>query len=153
MLEPTQGAGRRSALLWLGVVFLLGMVSGASLFYLGRWSTGLRQPRHPAPPHPIDRLARDLDLDADQERQVRAILEEHRARLEDLLEESREAIQAVLRPDQRERFDDLRPPREGRRPGHPPPPGGHHPPPGPFGPPPGPGGHPPGPPRLPEGGR
>jgi len=129
MSELTPGPGRATGILLLGVVVVLGMISGAALFYIGQRSIGFPPPMGPPPDHPMDRLARYLDLDADQQRAIEEILDEQRVRLDLVLEESREAIRAVLRPDQQERFDNMRPPGPHRRPGRRPPPGAPPPPP------------------------
>ena len=90
-----------------------------------------RGPGAPAlPPQLLDRLTRDVQLDATQREQIRTLLEERRDRFEDVHREARErfdkeqrelhtAIRAVLRPDQQQKFDDFldrRPPPPDRRP-------------------------------------
>jgi uncharacterized membrane protein len=90
-----------------------------------------RGPGAPAlPPQLLDRLTRDVQLDATQREQIRKVLEERRDRFEDVHREARErfdkeqrdlhaAIRAVLRPDQQQKFDDFldrRPPPPDRRP-------------------------------------
>ena len=90
-----------------------------------------RGPGAPAlPPQLLDRLTRDVQLDATQREQIRKLLEERRDRFEDVHREARErfdkeqrelhtAIRAVLRPDQQQKFDDFldrRPPPPDRRP-------------------------------------
>jgi hypothetical protein len=134
MGEPALHPSKRKGVLLIGVVFVLGMICGAALFVMGQRSVGFRRPPGPPPGHPLDRLSRELNLDDAQREEIRTILDGQRARLDAVLEDSRHAIRAVLRPDQQERFDDLRPPRPGgpeEHPGHPPP--GHPP---PFGAPP-----------------
>jgi uncharacterized membrane protein len=154
VLEDSTRKDTIRALLVLGIVFLLGMISGAALFHLGRQSAGDRPPRGPAPLHPLERMRGELDLSEDQEQAIRAILDEQRQRLEEVLEDSREAIRGVLSQEQAAEFDAMRPPRDGGRgkepPGHEPP--GMRRPPHPPGPPPPPGGHPPpgGPPPAPR---
>jgi len=72
--------------------------------------------RGPLPPDLVDRLSSELQLDSSQQEQVRKILDDRRGRLEDVHREARErfdreqrelhdAIRAVLRPDQQQKFD------------------------------------------------
>ncbi|UCF69351.1 MAG: periplasmic heavy metal sensor [Acidobacteriota bacterium] len=126
MGDPIHGPSRTKGLLFVGVVFFLGMICGAALFFLGQLSVGPPGPPGPPPPHPLERLTRELDLDPDQQREIRAMLDEQRVRLDTVLEDFRRSIRDVLRSDQRERFDNLRPPRAPAPPppqrGHPPPP-------------------------------
>ena len=94
----------------------------------GRFGRG---PGGPAlPPQLLERLTREVQLDAAQRDQVRKLLEERRDRFEQVHREARDrfdkeqrdllaAIRAVLRPDQQQQFDDFldrRPPPPGRRP-------------------------------------
>jgi hypothetical protein len=133
MDDPTRSPVRRRAILLIAVIFVLGMACGAALFFLGQRSVGIPgRPGHHPPGHFMERLAHELDLDDDQRREIEAIFGAQRARLHGILEEFRQTIRAVLRPDQQERFDRLRPPRHfgrgGPLPGHPPPPpGARHP--------------------------
>jgi hypothetical protein len=68
------------------------------------------------PPHLVEHLASELQLDDAQTTEIRRILDERRDRLDQVHREAREkfdqeqrglheAIRAVLRPDQREKFD------------------------------------------------
>jgi len=75
-------------------------------------------------PVPIERMTRDLDLDADQQEKIRAILERGHTTVRHVLDETGGEIRALLRPDQQEKFDRMRPrspfghgPHEGER-GH-----------------------------------
>ncbi len=116
-------------------IFLMGMIAGASIFYVGQRSVGDRAGRpgqrgsDPKPLHPLDRMARELNLSTEQHEKLRALLDGHKEQLETLLEDSRVAIREILTKEQREQFDQMRPPgpRHGRRPppGHHPPPPGH----------------------------
>jgi len=147
MTESDSNRARGVALLF--AVFLFGALAGASLFYVGQRSVGgarpepLPPPPGPRPLHPLDRMTRELNLDAEQERAIGDLLEKHRDAMESQLEQSREAIRQVLTEEQRERFDNMRPPRPEDRPelrggppgGPPPPPGAPYPPPGPRRPP------------------
>ena len=68
------------------------------------------------PPELAGRLATELNLDDEQRRQLRAVLDDHRGKLEQVhrdargrfdreQQELRAAIRALLRPDQVQRFD------------------------------------------------
>ena len=135
MADFTEGPTRKTAATLLVVVFVLGAVCGAALFYLGQRSV---RPQHPPaggpPDHPMARLTRELNLDTDQQAAIREILEEQRIQLKSFLDGSGEKIRSVLRPDQQARFDSMRP----ADPGHPggPPPRHRPPPPGQTPPPP-----------------
>ena len=76
------------------------------------------------PPEIAGRLATELNLDDEQRRQLRAVLDDHRGKLEQVhrdargrfdreQQELRAAIRALLRADQVQRFDQL---ISGRRP-------------------------------------
>jgi hypothetical protein len=127
-LEPARGKG----VFLLTAIFILGMICGAALFYMGQRSIGVPgPPPGPPPPAPLDHMSRELNLDPEQLRAIDALLGEQRIRLDEFLEGSRQEIRALLRPDQQRRFDDMRPPRPAQ-PGHrPPAPRGGHPPPPP----------------------
>ncbi len=130
MDESASRPARTRGLLPLGLIVLLGMVCGATLLYLGQRSVlpgGLRG-LGPWGHHGrmgLERLSKELKLDAEQSKQIEAVLREHRAQIHRLLEESRAQIRALLRPEQRKIFDTLRPERPGWRgdqPEFPPPP-------------------------------
>jgi hypothetical protein len=70
----------------------------------------------PLPPELLNRLTRDLQLDATQQVEVKKILDDRRGRLEQVHREAREkfeqeqrelhqAIRGILRPDQQRMFD------------------------------------------------
>jgi Spy/CpxP family protein refolding chaperone len=126
MDEQAASPARTRGLLLLGVVFVLGMVCGATLFYLGQRS--MLPPLHafgPDGPHSggLDRLTRDLNLDPDQRKKIEAILEGRRSRMQQFLEQGRSEIRDILRPDQQKTFDALPHDHGGRhgwRPGPPP---------------------------------
>jgi len=126
----SDGSNRARGVALLFAVFLFGALAGASLFYVGQRSVGGAPPGPPPPPpgprplHPLDRMSRELNLDEEQERAIRDLLEKHRRAMEAQLEQSREAIREVLTEEQRERFDRMRPPG----PAYPPPPGPRRPP-------------------------
>ncbi len=142
MDETASRPVRTQGLLLLGLVFLLGMVCGATLLYLGQRSVlpgGLRGlgpwGRHGRAG--LERLSGELKLDSEQTKQIEAVLRERRTQIHRLLEESRVQIRALLRPEQQKIFDTLRPERPGWRgdqpelppppPDLPPPPEGHDP--------------------------
>ena len=60
-------------------------------------------------PMPIEHMSRMLDLDPDQREKVQAILERGHATVRQTLDETSRDIRAVLRPDQQETFDRMRP--------------------------------------------
>lgn len=98
---------------------------GDSLPPFGR-GPGARGPGGPAglPPEVAGRLADQLELDEAQRTQFRKVLDDHRAKFEQVHREARErfdgeqrelqqAIRAILRPNQVQRFDEF---VNGRRP-------------------------------------
>ena len=101
---------RALAAVLLLAVFLAGAVAGAAGLALGGRAFGHEGRRG----RPLERLSRELDLDAAQRREVREILRRQRERMRPMFEETRQEIRAVLRPDQQARFDAL--PRPGERP-------------------------------------
>jgi Spy/CpxP family protein refolding chaperone len=130
MAETAPNPARSKGLALIAVVFLLGMVCGASLFYLGQRSVqgfpGSRpqayelDDRRRGGPRggPSERIFDGLGLDAEQKDRVASVLRESRTRMNRLLEESRVEIRDLLTEEQQEKFDELRPPR--RRRGRPP---------------------------------
>ena len=112
MDEPADSPDRSRGALLAAVIFLLGLLSGAAGFYLGQRS--FFPPRFgwggPGGPHPgggLERLTRELKLDADQRRKIEAILEGRRGRMQQFLEEGRAEIRAVLTPEQQAIFDKM----------------------------------------------
>jgi Spy/CpxP family protein refolding chaperone len=103
----TPSRGLAAALLL--AVFLAGAGAGAAGLALGQRAFGHEGRRG----RPLERLSRELDLDAAQRREIRDILLRQRARMRPLFEETRQQIRALLRPDQQARFDAL--PRPGGR--------------------------------------
>jgi Spy/CpxP family protein refolding chaperone len=106
-VTATPSRGLAAALLL--AVFLAGAGAGAAGLALGQRAFGHEGRRS----RPLERLSRELDLDAAQRRQVREILLRQRERMRPLFEETRQEIRAVLHPDQQARFDAL--PRPGGR--------------------------------------
>ena len=139
MDDHATNPARTRGLLLLGVVFVLGMVCGATLFYLGQRSMLLPlRGFGPGGRHSgagLERLTRELNLNGEQQKKIEEILAGRRARMQQFLEQGQSEIRDVLRPDQQRIFDALphdRAGRRGRRTGPPPEP----PPDGPPGPPP-----------------
>jgi hypothetical protein len=129
---PGQPPARFSATVVLLAVFVLGLVAGASLFWLAG-PLVLGPPRGRPPEPPVAHLVRELSLTPEQAERLRTIFEESRTRMHAQAEATRERIREILTPDQRERFDRMGPPPPP--PGFPPPPGGPPGPrPGPHGP-------------------
>ena len=101
----------------VALVFALGVVFGAALsVVLLRLHGGSPLPIGPrGGPHagrsPIGRMARVLDLDADQRKKIEAILARSHDTMRQTLEETHREIRAILRPDQQAKFDGMRPPR------------------------------------------
>ncbi len=118
MDDTTDPPGRSRGVLLVGVIFLLGLLSGAAGFFLGQRS--FFPPRSgwggPGGPHGggLDHLTRELKLDADQRQKIEAILEGRRGRMQQFLEEGRSEIRAVLTPDQQAIFDKMPHDRGGR---------------------------------------
>ncbi len=119
MDDQATSPARTRGLLLLGVVFGLGMVCGATLFYLGQRSMLPRlRGFGPGGPHPgagLERLTRELNLDGEQKKKIEAILAGRRARMQQFLEQGRSEIRDVLRPDQQTIFDALPHDHAGRR--------------------------------------
>jgi len=92
-------------------IFALGVVFGVAISFVILHHGIL--PHRMALPHegpmPIDRMTRELDLDADQQDKVRAILERDHAKMREFLDGTSRDIRALLRPDQQEKFDRFRP--------------------------------------------
>jgi Spy/CpxP family protein refolding chaperone len=134
--DPIDPPDRSRGVLIAAVIFLLGLLSGAAGFYLGQRS--FFPPRFgwggPGGPHPgggLERLTRELKLDADQRRKIETILDGRRGRMQQFLEEGRAEIRAVLTPEQQAIFDKMPHDHGGRHgwrsdapPDGPPPPGG-----------------------------
>ncbi len=130
-------------------VFAAGALFGAALLRF----VGPHPPTHDGrpplppgpPPGPIEVMTHELDLDAQQRDQLRAIADSHRGELESIVRETQPKLRSVLeaienemkphlRPDQVEKLEHWRksrppPPMSGMGGPPPPPPGG--PPPGP----------------------
>jgi Spy/CpxP family protein refolding chaperone len=116
MAEAPTAPRRSAGLLAVTGVFLLGLVCGAALFFAGTEVLharaffgrrgGDREGRVA-----IARMVREIGLDAQQQEQVRAVIERTREKVREGLEQSRAEIRSLLRPDQQEKFDRWRPAR------------------------------------------
>jgi len=122
MAEIASEPGRARATSLLVVVFLIGAVCGAAVWIIAERvlegpRVGLLPPHRP----PFERIARQLDLDENQRREIRRILERSGLKVREALDEAHDEIRDLLTPEQRERFDAMR--SRHRRPGsrrHPP---------------------------------
>ena len=117
MVDAAAPRSWRSTLSVLAI-FALGVVFGVAL------STAILHHFRPGPfgrgggpfghghggPVPVERMTRELDLDAEQQAKVRAILERRHETMRGFLDETHREIREVLKPDQREKFDRIRPP-------------------------------------------
>lgn len=139
MADTQKPITRGRAVLLLIAIFAAGVICGGalvSLFRVPLLGHPWKQP--PGGVDPIDRLERDLQLEPDQVDELGRIMKQQGDSLRSVLEETRLKIRETLTPEQREKFDNLRPPKSGRpgppgRRGGPPPggvPGDHPPPPG-----------------------
>lgn len=109
MADGASGTGRARATSLLAVVFLIGAVCGAAIWVLAERAIALHRPPPPMTHRPpFERIARHLDLDADQRREVRRILEHSGLRVREALEEAHDEIREILTPEQQERFDRMR---------------------------------------------
>jgi hypothetical protein len=117
---PVRRSGLLALLALLGA-FALGMITGGSLLHL--WQAG--RPFPPPPPRrepPVVHLQRELGLSPEQSSRVRRVLEEGRGEMRAQADRTRDRIREVLTPDQRRRFDAMRPPPPPPPLGAPPPP-------------------------------
>jgi Spy/CpxP family protein refolding chaperone len=91
-------------------IFALGIVFGLALsFVLVHHVIPLERIGPPREgPMPIDRMTRDLDLDAAQQEKIREILERGHETMSGVLDETSREIRGVLRPDQQTKFDRMR---------------------------------------------
>lgn len=110
MVEAASGRGFRGQLAVIGV-FALGVVFGAALCFVIVHHVIV--PRQMGPgrdgPVPVERMAHELGLDADQQVKVREILERGHETMRGVLDTTSRDIRAVLRPEQQEKFDRMRP--------------------------------------------
>lgn len=127
---------RTKAVLWVILIFTLGVVCGGTLTYLlvrpslssvgdGRRGPPRARFRPPAE-QVVKRFSKKLNLDARQEAQLRQILEKSHQRYRSMEEENRkqhraireagmQEIRAILRPDQLQKFDEYTKRRDRER--------------------------------------
>jgi hypothetical protein len=134
--SPETTPSRKRGFLLLSVVFLLGVICGGAVVFIGIRTILPPRPVERGPGGQMGRLARALDLDEEQQERIGEILDESRSGIHSIMEESTDRIREILRPDQLATFDDLmlkrrRGPgrrgqgfgrRRGPGPEHPPPP-------------------------------
>jgi len=138
MVDAAPPTRSSKGILAVALVFALGVVFGAALSVaLLRLQGGFTGPDGrrggPPPGGGIRRMARDLDLDAEQRQKIQAIIERTHGTMRQMLDGTQREIRALLRPDQQEKFDRMRPPEPGflhrgppsSPPGEAPPPGRH----------------------------
>lgn len=122
MGEPNAFGVRPRGWIPVAVVFALGAVFGAALCFAAIRFSGRPFPRHgdgSGERGPIERMTRELGLDPAQRETVEKILRETHGEVREIVDRSRDRIREVLRPDQRERFDRMRPPGPPGRPERP----------------------------------
>jgi periplasmic protein CpxP/Spy len=106
------------AIIGILLVFLLGAVSGAAVTHMidrARHEAFIKGGPEAREESIVNRLTRKLDLDRQQQEQVRIIIHENHAaiqelrkqtrpQIESLLEQGQKRINAILRPEQQEKF-------------------------------------------------
>jgi Spy/CpxP family protein refolding chaperone len=112
----------RKAALWVGVVFLLGAALGGMLGYVFAHHTALAAPAQmneaERRAQKVQRLTQELNLAADQQRQLEAILASVQAQykvihqstepqINEVRQKGREQIRAILTPEQKSRFEEF----------------------------------------------
>jgi uncharacterized protein YneF (UPF0154 family) len=111
------------------IVFVLGVLAGALLthkIYQHRVEGIMKGEPRTTREFIVQRLDRELHLDANQLEQVRAIVKEthtemkkvrtqFRPQIEEILARSQEKIRALLRPDQREKYEKIIAERKKKR--------------------------------------
>jgi len=112
---------RTSAALMLALTFLLGTVAGAVSLYIYRGHETVAATRNPRPPGPrdiVEDMSKALGLDASQKQSLGRIIEQSRERYRALSKQfrpqydairdrSNEEIRAILRDDQKAKFEAL----------------------------------------------
>jgi Spy/CpxP family protein refolding chaperone len=110
MADPLPPRPVRAQLAVIGV-FALGIVFGAALSFViihhVLLPRGMKSER--GGPPPIERMTQDLGLDDEQRQKIKEILDRGHATMRGVLDETTRDIRAVLRPEQREKFDRYRP--------------------------------------------
>lgn len=93
------------AVLVLVLTFSAGVVVGVGV---ARFTHMTRGPRGPMPHIILNRLDRHLDLTDAQEAEIREIFRRRHGRMTEEIERTNREIEAVLTPEQRTRFQQLR---------------------------------------------
>ena len=107
------------AIIWILVVFVVGILFGATASYLGFGPDEKDRRRGPrrTPEQIVERIAERLELDEDQKERLTRVLVEsrdrHRQSYRAVEEETRAKIRQILRPDQLKRYEEMR--EESRR--------------------------------------
>ena len=111
MVDTVSPRPARGSFAVLGI-FALGIVFGAALSFVIVHHGGRFSPlagRHEGPVL-VERLARQLDLDAAQRERIRAILDRGHTKMRAALDDTRAEVRAELRPDQQSKFDRIHAP-------------------------------------------
>ncbi len=121
-MDANPPSGSRRALLLVAIVFLLGIALGAVGTYLsaGRWWTPPRVGQNPRVRRVrlVEQLTRELRLTADQQQKLDGILAEMQAKFkalheqmapqsDQLRQQGRAQIRAILTPEQLPKFEDF----------------------------------------------
>jgi len=110
--------GSRKAFLLVLLVFALGIALGAVGTYVVTTRVLAARPQLNTVPNRVALFTRDLNLNADQQKQIQEILTETRARYAEIhsqadpeyekaRHEGREKIRQILTPEQRPKFEDM----------------------------------------------
>jgi Spy/CpxP family protein refolding chaperone len=112
----------RKAALWVGVVFLLGAALGGMLGYVFAHHTAMAAPAQmneaERRAQKVQRLTQELNLAADQQRQLEAIIasvqgqykvihQSTEPQINEVRQKGREQIRAILTPEQKMRFEEF----------------------------------------------
>ena len=112
----------RKAALWVGVVFLLGAAVGGMVGYIFAHHTALAAPAQLTETarraQKVQRLTQELDLSADQAKQLDVIMASVQAQykaihqttdpqINEARQKGREQIRAILTPDQKPKFEEF----------------------------------------------
>jgi Spy/CpxP family protein refolding chaperone len=112
----------RKAALWVGVVFLLGAALGGMLGYVFAHHTAMAAPAQmneaERRAQKVQRLTQELNLAADQQKQLDAIMTSVQAQykaihqstepqINEVRQKGREQIRAILTPEQKSRFEEF----------------------------------------------
>ncbi|MBM7332324.1 Spy/CpxP family protein refolding chaperone [Alloalcanivorax marinus] len=87
----------------------LALVTGVAL--AGPVMAGPKPGPNPDRPHAermVEHMARELDLNADQQARIKTIMEEQGQKMRALHDETQSRIEAVLTPEQREKAEEMR---------------------------------------------